>query len=369
MLNRTLKRSGKSNVAHYISIHDQSSRNEIVHELGLSPPTVSLYVSELLGIGLLCENGKNNSTGGRRANNLSINKDYMYVIGVEISKNYIHLVLVNTVAEILYESSVRLSFENSLDYSYAIGKHIMDFAQQEMGLKDKIHGVALAIPGILDNKHNILRRSHTLQVENVSIQQLTQFVDFEKCYAENDANCAAFAEIGDTDNNAVYLSLNNTFGGSIFINGELYGGDNYKSSEFGHVILHPGGYECYCGKKGCADAYCSVKALLDNRFESLDDFFTQLERGNPECIQMWDTYLDNLAILVVNLRMAFDCDIVIGGNIGGYFDKYRVTFIKKTLAYNNFDNSNSYIRIGGYKKHASSVGAAKHMIDQYIQLL
>ena len=62
---------------------------------------------------------------------------------------------------------------------------------------------------------------------------------------------------------AVYLSLNNTLGGAFSINGKLVTGQNQKAGEFGHIILVPGGKKCYCGKAGCADAYCAASALTD----------------------------------------------------------------------------------------------------------
>ena len=59
---------------------------------------------------------------------------------------------------------------------------------------------------------------------------------------------------------AIYLSLNNTLGGAFCIDGKLFAGQNQKAGEFGHMILVPGGRPCYCGKKGCADAYCASSA-------------------------------------------------------------------------------------------------------------
>ena len=43
----------------------------------------------------------------------------------------------------------------------------------------------------------------------------------------------------------------------------MYRGDNWRSAEFGHMVIHPGGRTCYCGKKGCLDAYCSALRLAD----------------------------------------------------------------------------------------------------------
>ena len=87
------------------------------------------------------------------------------------------------------------------------------------------------------------------------------------------ANSAAYAELGttavsgdaaeDEETNAVYLSLSNTVGGSICFGGQQYPGDNFKSGEFGHMVIEKNGRQCYCGKQGCMDAYCSALVLQE----------------------------------------------------------------------------------------------------------
>ena len=80
----------------------------------------------------------------------------------------------------------------------------------------------------------------------------------------------------------------------------------------------------------------------------------------------WDAYLDDLAIAVTNIRMIFDCDIILGGYVGGYVEKYMNQFAKKTKKYNNFDIDTSYITTGSYKRLSSAIGAAQIAIDDFI---
>lgn len=99
-------------------------------------------------------------------------------------------------------------------------------------------------------------------------------------------------------NNAIYLSLNHTLGGAFCIDGKLFRGQNQKAGEFGHMILIPGGDRCYCGKQGCADAYCAASVLTGDGKNSLEVFMEQLKQGNKEAEQKWERYLDHLAILI-----------------------------------------------------------------------
>ena len=112
------------------------------------------------------------------------------------------------------------------------------------------------------------------------------------------------------------------------------------------MILVPGGRKCYCGKKGCADAYCAASALTDGKYESLELFMEALSEGNTKAQKKWADYLDNLAILISNLRMAFG---------------------EKVMEYNGFDRDIRYLKNCTYRKEASAVGAAKHFFSEFIK--
>ena len=44
----------------------------------------------------------------------------------------------------------------------------------------------------------------------------------------------------------------------------------------------------------------------------------QLEERKESAQQVWQEYLEYLAVLISNLRMAYDMDIILGGEVGGY---------------------------------------------------
>ena len=179
-------------------------------------------------------------------------------------------------------------------------------------------------------------------------------------YFENDANAAMLAEEPQKYKNAIYLSLSSTLGGAFCIDGKLCLGENQKAGEFGHIILVPGGRKCYCGKNGCADAYCAASVLTNNNQITLDTFMEQVKSGDKLATDKWETYLDHLAILISNLRMAYDMDIILGGDVGGIIANHMITLGNKVMANNGFDPDISYLKCCSYDKEASAVGVAKH---------
>lgn len=143
---------------------------------------------------------------------------------------------------------------------------------KESDAGDEILGIGVAIPGIIDQERKIVLKSHALKLENYSLSFLEQALGFP-VYFENDANAAMLAEDTLKYANAIYLSLNHTLGGAFCIDGQLVRGQNQKAGEFGHMILVPGGKKCYCGKLGCADAYCAASVLTNDNQISLEKFW------------------------------------------------------------------------------------------------
>ena len=74
---------------------------------------------------------------------------------------------------------------------------------------------------------------------------------------------------------------------------------------------------------------------------------------------MWDKYLDNLSLGIHNLRMLFDSDIILGGYVGAYIEKYMEDLCDRIDARNPFgDPAREYLVPCKYKVEAAAAGAA-----------
>ena len=358
------KHRNKVKIVKFIYKKGETSKQEISRELGLSMPTVLQNVKELLGDGIVTEVGKYQSTGGRKAGALALAKGHKYAVGIDITKNHISMVLVDTSGKVSVYKRLKRFYEDAIEYYEVLGVELEAFLNENQIDKNKVLGVGLSIPGIVDTSNSILLRTHVFKVSNLSLKKFSQFLKYEVAFC-NDANSAAYAELRESAKNSIYLSLSNTVGGAVYINDEIYMGDNFKSAEFGHMVLEPNGRTCYCGKKGCMDVYCSALNLSKYTDENLDLFFNKLKEDDKESKKAWDEYINYLAIAVSNLRMAFDCDIILGGYVGGYLEEYLVELGQAVMIYNNFDIDTTYIKSGKYKIEAAAVGAGIQFIERY----
>lgn len=360
------KKATKYNILNYMLNHGDTSKVELAKQLNLSMPTVLSNVNELMETGMITEKGELESTGGRKAVLIGLKNDYRFALGVDITANHLGFVLVDLCGEVLKQERIRMKFDTDISYYVKLAEELKKIYDTHID-PDKILGVGISMPGIINQKEKLLVKSHALTLENYSLKMIEQILAMP-VYYENDANAALLAENPQKLKNSIYLSLNNTLGGAVCMDGALFTGQNRKAGEFGHMILVPGGKKCYCGKYGCADAYCAASVLTQDGKEKLEEFMERIQTDS-KAYGAWEDYLENLAILISNLRMSYDTDIILGGEVGGYLSDYMVELGKRIFKYNLFDDDLSYLKNCSYRKEASAVGVAKQFFWKVMEMI
>jgi glucokinase len=82
----------------------------------------------------------------------------------------------------------------------------------------------------------------------------------------NDANAAALGEwrygSGRGVDDLLVVTLGTGVGSGFIVNGRLVLGSAGNAGEVGHMTLVPGGRACSCGRRGCVEAYVSIRGML-----------------------------------------------------------------------------------------------------------
>ena len=362
------RKATKTKIVQFILQSHKASKTEIAFALNLSMPTVLQNVKELMDEKIVIETGVYQSTGGRKAKALSISPGFRYAVGIDITKNHLSFIIIDLKGHISYKNRMRTEFQNNPDYYDMVKQKLESIIEKTEMEKEKILGIGISFPGIIDKESATLVKSHVLGIDYVSLRNISQIFDYP-VYFENDANAAAIAEMNYVNGNAVYLSLSNSVGGAVYMNHAIYQGDYFKSAEFGHMIIKAGGRTCYCGKRGCADSYCSAKVLTSCTGGDLGVFFQKLKEKDGNALKIWDEYLEYLAILVTNLRMAYDCDVILGGYVGSYMNDYLMELTRKTIKYNGFEDDTTYIKACARKEEAAAFGSAMYFVNNFIKTL
>jgi predicted NBD/HSP70 family sugar kinase len=381
--NLEVKKLNRNRVFRYVNSQSETCMPDIAAALDMSSPTVLTIINELKAANVVKEVGVYGSTGGRKAKALASVKEARYAIGLDITQNHVSLVYTDLGYKPLGHERIYLPFAFTGAYFRTVQGLISDFIKKNEVPEERIEGIGIAVPGIVDGTSRTITVSHVLGLQNITEEQWLRNMPYP-CEVINDANAAALAESFSYKNkeNMVYLSLSNSVGGAVMFadnfhsrtgwsggNGNaMYLGDHWRSGEFGHMMIRPGGKKCYCGKKGCLDAYCSANVLADLEGGKLEAFFQKLDEGNETYRKVWREYLDNLAIAVNNLRMCYDCKVVLGGYVGNFMGYYLPDIRQMAAEYNLFGEGD-YIQACRHKMEASAFGAALCMIEKYISTI
>ena len=387
--NLDVKKLNRNRAFCYINSVQQTSMPEIATKIGVSVPTVLSIVNELKETGIVKEVGELSSTGGRKAKAVAVEKGFCYSIGVDITQNHVGITYTDLSLKALKYKRIRKVFHFTDEYLDALLQMIEESVREWEIPEEKIIGMGISMPAIVDEEKEIITDSHALGLRKIPCERITRYMPYP-CHVMNDANAAATAEnsvqetsIRENSGNIVYLSLSNTVGGALlFQTGEggtekdsfhgssrMYKGDHWRSGEFGHMVIHPNGKTCYCGKKGCLDAYCSALVLANETNGNLESFFEQMEAGNKKFASIWDEYLSNLAIAVDNLRMSLDCQVVLGGYVGNHMQSYMKRVQRMVAEKDIFDRNGNFVHACNAQMESSALGVAIRQIEKYIDTI
>ena len=259
---------------------------------------------------------------------------------------------------------------DSLGIGRQIAEELETFLTENNLDRERVLGVGITVPGVIDRKRDRIIFSPTLKMKNISLKDIRDAISYPT-FIENDSTSAGAAEwLGlspeERDKDFVYLFLENGIGGAIYIDGKQYVGTNRRSAEFGHICIVPDGRSCNCGQQGCLESYCSALRFTRDLGITAEEFFDGLEKGNAEYAELWEDVLWHLSLGINNLRMVFDCDVILGGFVSRYLGPYMNRLKQLTLERSPFDKNADYIRLGKYPLRAGMMGVAWHFTEAFL---
>ncbi len=369
--NKKNKKTNRSQIFNLLYKKDSLSKRDIQLQLGLSLPTVTQHLTDLLNEGLIFQNGYMRNTGGRNAITYSFKDDAKLAIGLDITRHHITAVVINLQGAVIAQLRIRYTFERTDTYLRRLGEVVNQIISENAIDISRVLGVGVGLPGLTNASYDRIVYGKILDIEDSTTEDYSRYIHFP-VRIFNDANAACDIELYSTTNtkpNGFYIMLSNNVGGAIFINDSVYTGDDFRSGEIGHLNIHPGGLRCYCGQRGCVDPYCSATVLTAISDGNLNQFFELLEQGDQTAQSIWSAYLQHLALAIRNVRVLFDCPIIIGGYVGAYIDKYLDELKQILDTYNSFDKNSDYVVACKYKTESIAAGAALYFVKKFLSAI
>jgi predicted NBD/HSP70 family sugar kinase len=365
--NFQVRNTNKKRIINFLYKNDGASKQDIMNALGLSAPTVSLIMKDLAERGLVKKAGTLESSGGRKPAANSLVYDAKLSVGVAVTNNHLRFVAIDLSENVVCCRRIREPFRSDPVYYRALAGHIEAFIAESGLERNKLLGVGIAVPGIVNAKKNLLEYSPTMGVKYLPLNVMTGYIPYP-VMVDNEANLADLTEIWRLDDveDAIYLSVNKGVGGAVIIGNKLFYGLDGRCGEFGHMTIVKGGKTCSCGKKGCLEAYCSTRMLTEPGYEDIDNFFAALKTGDPDCQTKWQRYLDHLATGINNIYTIFNSNVIIGGEISEYLRESADLLRHKLVALSTFETKADYLHFSKFGDYASAIGAALLLVDEFL---
>jgi predicted NBD/HSP70 family sugar kinase len=341
---------------------------------------------------LITEAGTSKSTGGRKAVEYDVVQRGAYVIGVDISRTYVKLIISNLKITILKKE------EFSMNEGFSPKKTVEKIADLiEQGLselsidKSEVLGIGVGTVGPLDREKGIMlnpKNFFNKDWSNVPLKEMIEKRILIPCFIDNGANTAVLAEYlfgrGKDLKSIVYIHCGIGIRSAVITDGIIIRTMNDSEDAFAHMIVDSNGEKCICGNKGCIESYSSISAIIkrfnlrskninrkDVNEEIREEDYKQIlelaVHNNEFAAEIINKGAEILGIGLANIVRILNPQLVILcgpliKNYKLYYDMCIDTFYK----INYLNNEVIFSKGGQFKEDAIAIGSAAMVVEHYI---
>jgi predicted NBD/HSP70 family sugar kinase len=315
------------------------SRVQLAERSGLTGASISRTVKRLLDARLLTEIGPGDSTGGKRPTLLELNARGRFAVGLSVDESQLTYVLIDLRGQVVGElTSPGIGHIDPQVVVHRMAAEIDELIKR-CGLRHAdVAGVGVGVAGRLDTRGVAMRGSlRTTNWEQFALEVALERAVGLPVTLEHDYVSAALGEfwvgkVPATANFACFYMATG-FGCGILLEGDVYRGSSHNAGEIGHLSLGLDGPPCWCGSRGCLEAYAGPRSVLSRALDQADlaerleltgdevrlrAEFGRVARaamaGDAQCLALIEESARYVAAAVLSLSNVLDLDrIVLSG--------------------------------------------------------
>ena len=308
------------------------TKPQISELISVSLTTVNKYVNELVEEGILAEEGSKTRvrTEGKPPLYYKINSEYQSLLGIYLKRKEIRMLVTDNLCSVQIKEVFKISNCEKFNEKDLCNEIINLFKKYK--LKGKIKKVSLGIPGVLEEKNDII--SEIPSFPQFEKKNLSTFLEKKlklPVIIENDVNLSLktlhnMEKYRNYKDLVYFFIISSNVGGGAILDGKLYKGFSNLCGEFAYLGVDREYFE----KHKMINSE-NVEKYFIEKFESkkYEDFlfYTILRiivTFNPEIIFFESDYLNDkdLGKLRTKLKKVFDkthlpkLEIIINNDLG-----------------------------------------------------
>lgn len=313
-----LKDMNRRNVFELLCKMEETSKAELSHITGISPPTVMKIIQFLAEKELVTELGKGEAALGRKPQMLRLNKNRYYFIGAIHEGDFLRVGLSNLKNELvaLKKIKVHTDFKQTMEETlFQVINELL--VENEIYLSDVL-GIGLGLPGIYDVEQEKILTAPLIgipgEMEIGPILRKIENYYHKSVSVDNDLNMDVLGEFLDLEltpeNDLLYLSFGTGIGSGVILNGKLRRGKHYMCGEVGYMTFLDD-YVAGSGGAGWLESKINLGAI-QKKFGLQPD--GSISEANRETATEYVAICG--ALCINNMMMCYDCDnISLGGEL------------------------------------------------------
>lgn len=243
------------------------SRAELSRRLGLTKPSISAIVGDLLASGLLRENGRGQvgPRGGRAPVFLEVDPRARVALGIDVRRDKLTVILADLrgalVARAVEPASPEVSAEAVVDQVVRVCRTVL---RRTRTPRSRLLGVGIGTIGPVDAAEGVVRQPlHFARGADIPFRARLEAAFGVPVVVDVGSNAAAFGEMtlgaARDRHSLVYITLGYGIGSGIVLNGHIH--RSLASFGLGHTSVDPDGPACSCGNRGCLELYAATDAV------------------------------------------------------------------------------------------------------------
>ncbi|QDP39945.1 ROK family protein [Radiobacillus deserti] len=224
----------------------------------------------------------------------------------------------------LVDSNGHIVHQDKFKTPTSLGVLLEDIARLSR-MKNDVEGIAVSAPGAVSDSGIIYGSSAVKYLHGPNIRELISEQTGYPVFMENDAHCAAYAELwqgaakGKKD--VMVMVIGTGIGGAVIKDGTIHKGANIHGGEFGYMLLTSDVKDSndvwsrVASSKALVRKVAARKGLQADQLTG-EEIFDMVDKGDKDVNQLVEEWYHLLAIGIYNLQYIYDPELLlIGGGI------------------------------------------------------
>jgi glucokinase len=343
------------------------SKADLVRASGLSAPTITNVVGDLLSADLIKALGEGESNGGRPPDIIAFKAERGCVLAVKITADSLSFLLADLNGKELDTQDIALGGRKTTPDAICIliGEEVRRLLRKHRKKREQLLAVVVGVPAITNVDEGMVLSISTLENwRSVPLRaKLSKIVDC-LVIVENDTNLAAqgerFCGAAQAEETFILIHIGPNVGAGIVLGGQIYHGSQWSAGEIGYLrlpntsrrrpTLHEfGELETVLTSSGILESWNEGKKNATGEMDALG-VLNLAQGGDGRAEKIVQHRAGIVADIVVNLSLILNPGLILlEGEVGGH--PTLISAVQKQLQESEF----AVTKIGAGKLGNTSV--------------